>query len=276
MKPEYVAPDYWENMYDDRNDERSVGYPNLARSINRARYIVERRNVMSALSRAGVRSVDRVLDIGSGTGIWIDFWQQRGARDIVGIDIATSAVAALRQRYPNCEFLHGDVSNPDLDLPRERDVVSAMSVLLHIVDDAAFERALRKLLACVRPGGVLVLVEPVIVHRWWGAPFGPESNSRARPLTAYTNVFSQLGFSLVQLRPDSCLLVNVIDTRRQSSFRLLERYWQHLIRLVGHRERLGRVVGLLLLMADLVATRIVSPGPSAKILVARFDRPPTA
>ena len=88
----------------------------------------------------------------------------------------------------------------------------------------------------------------------------------------YGRVLNDTGLTIVDIRPVSCLLVNVIDTRREISFRLMERYWEWLSRLVGRRERVGRLVGPVLRAADLVATRIVSPGPSAKIIVARADR----
>jgi glycosyltransferase involved in cell wall biosynthesis len=116
-----------------------------------------------------------------------------------------------------------------------------------------------------------VLVEPIVVHRWWGKPFGPESNSKARPLSAYNRILNRAGFTLVDLRPASCLLANVIDTRRKWTFRALERYWDLLSRGVGRRERLGRAVGNMLRAVDTVATRFLAHGPSAKILVARRD-----
>jgi SAM-dependent methyltransferase len=272
MSPDYIPSQYWQDVHDAGGDESTVGYPNLARSINRARYDVERANVARALHAAGLPPPNRVLDVGSGTGIWIDFWRRRGAERVVGVDLAETAVARLQARYPGLEILQGDISNPDTTLPGEMDIVSAMSVLLHIVDDRRFERALRSLAGCVRTGGALILVEPAVAHSWWGPPFGPEASSKARNLADYGRVLSDAGLTIVDIRPVSCLLVNVIDTRREISFRLMERYWEWLSRLVGRRERVGRLVVRVLRAADLVATRVVSPGPSAKVIVARADR----
>jgi hypothetical protein len=39
----YVAPEYWEETLVEAYDESGVGYPNLARSFNRARYVAELR-----------------------------------------------------------------------------------------------------------------------------------------------------------------------------------------------------------------------------------------
>lgn len=270
---EYIPKQYWKEIYRLGYDESAVGYPNLARSLNQARYNVERQNVSQALETAGVSRPRRVLDVGSGSGIWIDFWARHGVAEIVGVDIAEAAVRRLRDRYPEHRFLVVDVGDPDASLPTEMDVVSAMSVLLHIVDDERFAHALRNLLASVASSGSLVLVEPIIVHRWWGPSFDEQANSKARPLTDYMHVLREEGFTLVDMRPTSCLLVNVIDTRYELSFRILERYWEWMSRAVGRRERVGRAVGSVLAPVDLLATRIVFPGPSAKIVVARRESP---
>jgi SAM-dependent methyltransferase len=269
----YVAPEYWEETLAEAYDESGVGYPNLARSFNRARYVAELRGVTEALEAVGVTRADRVLDVGSGTGIWIDFWQRRGAREVSGLDLTEKAVERLRARYPDASFAQADVAEPATTLPSDCDAVSVMSVLTHVTDDARFEQALRNIAAAVRPGGVLVMVEPAVVHRWWGPPFGPEAHSKSRPLDAYRQVLAQCGMDLVHIRPLTCLLANPVDTSRRSSFRLLNAYWTAIALVVGRRERVGRAAGALLGALDRVAVRAVSNGPSAKIVVAR--RPPT-
>jgi len=45
------------------------------------------------------------------------------------------------------------------------DFISAMSVLLHIVDDSRWRRALRNLATVIAPDGHLVVFDPVIVSR---------------------------------------------------------------------------------------------------------------
>jgi SAM-dependent methyltransferase len=215
-----------------------------------------------------------VLDIGCGTGIWIDFWRQRGAAQIVGVDLVDASVQRLRKRYPEFEFIREDVADPDAALPSGMDIVSAMSVLLHITSDERFERGLRNILRCVGEGGTLVLVEPAVVHNWWGPPFSLEANSRTRPLSTYTRILADAGFCIVHLRPASCLLGNVIDTRHAASFRVLERQWELLSFIVGQRELVGRVAASVLRPLDLVATRLVSGGPSAKVMVVRRSEAP--
>lgn len=269
----YVAERYWAELHERADDERAVGFAYLPTAINRARYDVERRNVARALLHAGVETPRRVLDIGSGTGIWVDFWRLRGATEITGVDFAEVAVARLRGRYPEHRFLRCDICDPGDQLPQDMDIVSAMSVLLHVTDEERFEAALNNLLRCVRPGGTLVLVEPIVVRRWWGPPFGSTASSKARPLADFARILRAGGFEICALKPSTCLLTNPIDTKRFITYRLLSRYWHDLRRLVGGRERLGRAVAPVLRVLDLTATTVVEPGPAAKILVARRIQP---
>jgi 2-polyprenyl-3-methyl-5-hydroxy-6-metoxy-1,4-benzoquinol methylase len=139
----YVAPEYWEDTLGDAYDESGVGYPSLARSFNRARYEAELRGVDQALRAAGVTRPERVLDVGSGTGIWIDFWQRRGAREINGLDLTVTAVARLRGRFPGVAFAQEDIAEPVAALPAGMDAVSVMSVLTHVTDDARFVHVVR-------------------------------------------------------------------------------------------------------------------------------------
>jgi SAM-dependent methyltransferase len=267
----YVAPEYWEETLAEAYDESGVGYPNLARSFNRARYDAELRGVEQALQAAGVTRVQRVLDVGSGTGIWIGFWERRGAREVRGLDLTVTAVEQLRARFPGATFEQGDIAEADISLPSGMDVVSVMSVLTHVTDDARFAQALRNAAGSVTPGGALVMVEPAVVHRWWGPPFGPEAHSKARPLHEYRRVLEECGMHIAHVRPLTCLLANPVDTRRRQTFRLLDLYWHAVALVVGRRERVGRVAGAVLGALDRGAVRVVRPGPSAKIIVARRD-----
>src|SRR5207247_11416024 len=79
-----------------------------------------------ALARAGVTLAGRrVLDVGCGTGFFTDFYLRRGAT-VTGLDITTTSVERLRQRFPDARFVLADVSE---SVPDERfDLVNAFDV----------------------------------------------------------------------------------------------------------------------------------------------------
>jgi SAM-dependent methyltransferase len=269
----YEPGAYWEELLAGAFNESGVGYPQLGRAMNLAMYRATRRSVSHALAASGLDGPPRrVLDVGSGTGYWIDFWRRHGAERITGVDLTATSVERLRRRWPQHEFLQLDIGEPDLELPGGQDVISAMSVLLHIVDEARFRKALATLARALRPNGTLLLVEPVVVHAWWGPPFGANANSRARPLAEYRSALELAGLELQLLRPATALFANVVDTRSPVTFRLLWTYWDLLTRAVGRRERLGEAVAKVLEPVDRLAVQAMPTGPSAKVLLARRIR----
>ncbi len=106
-----------------------------------------------------------VLDVGSGAGHWIDFYRDTlGAPAVVGVEISTSAVQALAGRYEaehEVTIVEGDVSEEGFDLERRFDVVNAVGVLFHVVEDDDWQRALANLGAHLAPGGLLLVAEHV-------------------------------------------------------------------------------------------------------------------
>jgi SAM-dependent methyltransferase len=111
-----------------------------------------------------------LIDIGSGTGHWIDFF-----RDVflvqraVGVEIVPAMVAHLREKYASDQavsILEADVADPSFTA-EPADLVSAIGVMFHIVDDARWARALANLAECTKPGGLLVI----------GGDFGPQTRN---------------------------------------------------------------------------------------------------
>jgi SAM-dependent methyltransferase len=272
----YEPRTYWEELLGREYNLRGVAYPELPESFNARFYRVSEAAARRALRRAGFvagKPPGRVLDAGAGTGAWIDFWSRLGARKIVGVDLTETAVARLSAQYPEHRFVRADVSGAALPVDPPFDAVSAMSVLLHIPDEGAFERAVRNLARVLRPGGIALVMDPIVVHRWWGTPFTDASNSRVRSLDEWRRVFDAAELDIVALEPVTWLFANPIDTRHRATFRLLSAYWRVTSRLVSGRERTGTAVSTAAAALDAALVRLGKAGPSTKCLVGR-RRPP--
>lgn len=104
-----------------------------------------------------------VLDVGSGAGHWIAFYRDAlGAGSVVGVEISTPAVEGLRERFATAggvEIVDSDVSAEGFSLERTFDLVNAVGVLYHIVDDDRWRRAVANLGDHLAPGGRLVVGE---------------------------------------------------------------------------------------------------------------------
>ncbi|HET7435321.1 MAG TPA: class I SAM-dependent methyltransferase [Thermoanaerobaculia bacterium] len=99
-----------------------------------------------------------VLDLGCGIGRWSRQLAERGA-NVVGVDVAPAMIEEARRRSAGYSIDYRVADLRDLDLGRTFDVVLAVTVLQHILDDVEFARAAANVARHLAPGGRAVLLE---------------------------------------------------------------------------------------------------------------------
>jgi 2-polyprenyl-6-hydroxyphenyl methylase/3-demethylubiquinone-9 3-methyltransferase len=113
-------------------------------------YRAKERAYRKLLARQNV-SLDgaRVLDFGCGTGFFEDLWESAGAREVAGIDIVPDAIAALAAAHPGRRYVCADLATDPSPLASlgSFNVVTAIDVLYHVIDDDALGRILDALFA---------------------------------------------------------------------------------------------------------------------------------
>ena len=112
------------------------------------------------LARLGAGPGRRCIEIGAGGGA-VAFWlAERVAPDgvVVATDVETDFLAAEAARYPNLEVLRHDITSEDL--PTGFDLVHARWLVEWLPDK---REALGRMMAALRPGGVLIVEEPDFV-----------------------------------------------------------------------------------------------------------------
>lgn len=121
--------------------------------------------ILELALRGEIPTARTVLDVGSGAGHWIEFYRDKlDAAELVAIEISAAAAAALRDRYAGAReitVLEADAAAEGFDLGRQFDVVNAVDVLFHVVDDGHWRRAVANLSRHLAPEGRLVVAEHV-------------------------------------------------------------------------------------------------------------------
>ena len=148
-------------------DDRYTIAPEFDPIAAKYHYNALENSIILALRRFPPPAGCRVLDIGSGAGHWIDFYlAYYHPAAVCGMDIAQPAVDFLEQKYSGADevrALAADVTDPSFALDTRFDVINAMGVLFHIVEDDKWRMALRNLGGCLSDDGVLLV----------GGQFGP-------------------------------------------------------------------------------------------------------
>ncbi|KZT26525.1 S-adenosyl-L-methionine-dependent methyltransferase [Neolentinus lepideus HHB14362 ss-1] len=150
-------------------------------------FVFEGRNyvgpVKEVLTYPGVKHKRRVLDVGTGGGLWaVEMADEFPRVEVTGVDVAP---IQPREVPPNCSFELCDLDHPTLPyLTQSYDIIHARSMHTGIGNYQQFVNELTRML---RPGGVLILIEPdsqpVVDGHLLGIP----------PHDPYSSVTSALG-----------------------------------------------------------------------------------
>ncbi|MEM3433450.1 MAG: class I SAM-dependent methyltransferase [Candidatus Methanomethyliaceae archaeon] len=194
---------YWEERLLKHPNLRGTGHRAFSLTYNHILYQAQLDCLELILARYHISlQGKRVLDIGSGTGFYIQFFRQAGAAQVVGVDIASTSVDLLRQQFPDSEFYNVDIGSSELPIAGPFDLIAAISVLYHIIDDAHFEQALENIGGLLVDGGFLIISDTFCL------PLVPimASHVRFRPLSLYRSLLSQHNVQIVDTIPIYYLL----------------------------------------------------------------------
>jgi len=167
----FDAGAYWRERVVSGADLSVVGHRSMGPVYNA--YIYERRMEVleeMLLRHTGKDIADlRVLDIGCGSGFYTGYWEARGVRDYVGIDISLATVQNLAEQYPDYEFVHRDITEPyaeTLPVDEPFDVVTIFDVFYHIVDDERFAHAVNLVARATAPAGCVLVMDQLCPDRY--------------------------------------------------------------------------------------------------------------
>lgn len=151
--------DFWDERLERETNLVGTGHRAFNLEYNRELYRMQRDTLDQLLSDNEIEMAGRrVLDIGSGTGFYVDYYRQNNAAHVTGLDITPTSVAHLQKTFPEEEFHCVDIGAVDtLPFAGPFDWVSVVSVIYHIVDPRAFEQAMTNICGAIAPGGYLLI-----------------------------------------------------------------------------------------------------------------------
>lgn len=168
---------------------------------------------------AQTRRAWNVLDVGSGTGHWVDFYLDVYlAKSVTAVEFVPQMAEFLRGKYAGrseVAVLQADIANESLP-DHQFDIVNAIGVIFHIVDDRLWKQAVAKLLAALKPDGLMLIggdfgaeTRNVQFHKTdqfdsWSehdAANAPAQrvNKRVRSLADWTRLAGELGAAVVEV-----------------------------------------------------------------------------
>lgn len=150
---------YWEERLKKDYSLGGVGCLPVSRYYNYWLYKMRQHQLRKTLKKLNISRNSQCLDVGSGTGFYIEQFLQNGYTHITGSDFTSVAFEKLKEKFPSLEIWNMDIGSNMSEPAHNFQLVTCMDVLFHIVDDAAYDNAIKNLSGFLEKDGCLILTE---------------------------------------------------------------------------------------------------------------------
>src|SRR5260221_13736892 len=192
---------YWNKRYE--SGAAASGNFIHSEEANRWFYHAKFRRVRDVLKASRIKVAGMsVLDAACGSGAFVPFWLELGAKEVVGTDISDAAVEMCGKAYSNeksCRFERVGLASESSPIEKESfDLVSIFEAICLITEEKDFVTALKNLCSWVKPGGYLLISDQlpeVTVPR--------HERLKYHSRSIYENVFRDHGIEIIGLYQQS-------------------------------------------------------------------------
>jgi len=260
---EFNPQEYWESRLNKHFNLNGVGDIGLGANYNKALYNVRRYAFKRIVSSLKVDfSTSSILDVGSGTGFYIERWNELGVKSISGSDITEVVVNNLSKKYNYANFRQLDIGEELKDPIGKFDFISAFDVLFHIVDDSRFERAITNIASSLNEQGYFIISDNFVRR---GEIRVRHQVSRSEDYMS--KVIGEKGFKLVKTIPMFILMNTPIDSEN----RILWKFNQIREALIHKGEFYGSIFGNVLKPIEKTLISLMNESPSTEIRLYRKE-----
>lgn len=252
---------FWEKQLNGNYGLHGTGYLALGRNYNSWMYRV-RKSIVSAKLQQLISNIDsiEVLDIGSGSGFYVDIWKQLGVRNVMGCDITSISVNSLRNVYPRADFMQFDLSSNVIPIAKQFDLVSAFDVLLNILEDDKYAKAISNIYSLLKPGGLFVFSENFVHRKSYQNKF-----QYNRTLSEIHSLLQATGFEILGRSP----MFYFMNAPADSNGIIINKFWNSIKKIAGKGETFGSMIGCALYPIELLMTSATKESPSTEIMICK-------
>ena len=191
----YEPKSYWEERLRQSFSLKHTGHIGFSLVYNKWSYKAKARVLENALSGLNINCKGKaVLDVGCGTGFWVEFYKSNGAASIVGVDITSISIEKLKEKYPQFEFYELDIGDTEINIDRRFDIVNVFDVLYHIKDKLKFRKAMSNIAHLSKKGSYIFITDSLIDR-------SEAEYVTFRSLSTYEEEFKRNSFRLIGVTP---------------------------------------------------------------------------
>lgn len=191
----YKPKEYWEKRISRNTSLKGVGLRQQSEAYNKYLYKLKRRALEKAMLK-NPKNINEahVLDIGCGTGFWVEYYGNLGCH-VWGVDITETSVNLLKDAFPKHHFLRLDIGKEDLCFEEEFDIINSFDVLYHIPNDFAFLKAIENISLVAKKGAQIFITDSL------SPPNKQPEHVKFRTLEEYRKSLKKVGIGISMVLP---------------------------------------------------------------------------
>ena len=263
MENKNFNPDnYWEDRLHKIGGLEGVGFKKLGQSFNKWAYKVRKHVFLKQVQKLDTDFKNyKVLDIGSGTGFYVQAWRELQVKNITGVDITPTSVENLKITFSENQFFQCDIGDVNFNASNqfsEYDLISAMDVLFHIVDDKRFEQSIKNIASITKKDGYFIYSDNFINHE---TVRGESQVSRSKKYLM--DVFTKNEFEVVTFKPFMYWTNAPVDSKNI----LLKAHWYILENYLYVLPFMGNITGPLMYPFELFFVNNFKDSPTTEFVI---------
>ncbi len=260
MVVKFDSKSYWDDRL--KNNYNLIGVGDISLTMNYYiwSYKVTRFRLKKLFQKYLPKKKGAVLDIGSGTGFVIDIWQQFGVQ-VNGFDISATAVKKLAEKYPTHKFYEVDAVSQALPFAdNSLQVVSASSLLYHVIDDTPLDYLLQSVHRILEPAAYFIFSDNFIHRSNLNV-----THQKCRTLEDYEKALQKNGFEIVE-RVENYVLFN---DPADANGKFYPRIWSLLTRISKKWKWFDAIIWPCLFPIELLLTSVIKESPAQEIMICK-------
>lgn len=193
----YCPGEYWEKRLSEQFDITRTGTLGFSPEYNKWLYRAKIRALHYILKKYAIQITKKsIIDLGCGTGFFIDFYSQFAPSEITGIDITKTSVSQLSLRYPKYSFIQGKIESHEMQELGKFDIVNVFDVLYHLKITEDFTCVMQNIASITKAGGHIFITDLLGT-----SDIDAAEHVTFRGIATYKSAFDALGIEIIDVVP---------------------------------------------------------------------------
>ena len=254
---------FWEKRLSNDFSLKGVGCAGLSYNYNKWEAKAAKNSVDKLLK--GSLKGKKILDIGCGTGYYLEYYMSKGATDITGLDITEKSISSLKKKYPNLKFYKADISKK-IQLNLKYDIITAIAVLYHIVDADRFENSVKNIRKLAKKGS-LIIIQDGFLKKYQPPKAG--IHCYFRDYNSYKKILEKNGIEIIKKVPTFYFLNPPFDITNKTMRKLALTLWNVTMSIFAKNELTGNIIGFVLYYLDKAILSITKDSVALETIACR-------